>query len=58
MNQDHLKLLNEAMILYEQEQRQEQEQQQSTPGCLRDFEYDPGYGQRVCFNCGVIKEIA
>ena len=38
MNQD---LLNEAMILYEQEQRQEHKQQQSTPDCLHD-------GQKGC----------
>ena len=43
-------LLEKAMTLYEQEQQQ----QQSTPDCLHVFEYDPGYGQRVCFNCGVI----
>ena len=42
-------LLEKAMALYEQEQ-----QQQSTPDCLHDFEYDPSYGQRVCFNCDVI----
>ena len=29
-------------------------QQQSTPDCQHVFEYDPGYGQRVCFNCDVI----
>ena len=52
MNQD---LLNEAMILYEQEQRQEQQQQRSTPDCLHDFEYDSSYGEIVCFNCGLIK---
>ena len=51
MNQD---LLNEAMIPYEQKQRQEQ-QQQFTPECLHDFNYDSSYGQRVCFNCGLIK---
>ena len=51
MDQD---LLNEAMILYEQEQRQEQQQQQSTPDCLHDFEYDSSYGQSVCFNCDLI----
>ena len=32
----------------------EQEQQQSTPECLHDFDYDSSYGQKVCFNCGVI----
>ena len=37
------------MALYEQEQ-----QQQSTPDCQHVIEHDPGYGQRVCFNCGVI----
>ena len=42
-------LLGKAMSLYEQEQ-----QQQSTPDCQHIFEYDPGYGQRVCFNCSVI----
>ena len=43
-------LLEKAMALYEQEQQQ----QQSTPDCQHAFEHDPGYGQRVCFNCGVI----
>ena len=51
MNQD---LLNEAMILYQQKQHQEQKQQQSTPDCLHDFDNDPDYEQKVCFNCGVI----
>ena len=32
----------------------EQEQQQSTLDCLHDFDYDSSYGQKVCFNCGVI----
>ena len=46
-------LLEKAMAVYEQEQQQQQ-QQQSTPDCQHVFEYDPGYGQRVCFNCSVI----
>ena len=43
-------LLEKAMTLYEQEQQQ----QQCTSDCLHDFEYDPGCGQRLCFNCSVI----
>ena len=48
-------LLEKAMNLYEQEQQQQQQQQQSTPECFHDFDYDSSYGQRVCFNCGLIK---
>ena len=46
-----LTLLEKAIALCEQEQQQ----QQSTPDCQHDFEYDPSYGEIVCFNCGLIK---
>ena len=46
-------LLEKTMALYEQEQQQ----QQCTPDCLHDFDDDPGYGQRVCFNCSVIAQV-
>ena len=45
-------LLEKAIALHEQEQQQ---QQQSTSDCQHDFEYDPSYGEIVCFNCGLIK---
>ena len=44
------KLLNEAMILYEQEQSQEQ----STPDCQHDFDYYFTDGERVCLKCNLI----
>ena len=46
---DNPSLLEKAIALYQQEQ-----QQKSTPECLHDFDYDSSYGQKVCFNCGVI----